>query len=295
VSHLLPFAILTHISPHFSVLMKSFLLILLVSSWRTIYASSYRSAQELDKYGSSPQINNAGLASKIHSLPTIVTSSGSSLITVSLEKKQAGVFPRNKCSIIGQCELCKLATIGSGLAADAAFLNMLLRKDVMYTWERYDAIPECMRVAHTASRIMLAFMGYDDDIRDGSRDVLLDDNGDRMNIGRPLGVNLIIAKLNPVGYVEMRLVEPSGVVSDELIGKVLGRGYLKGTELLKQRWREGCDAAEIEEICVSIVKEIALSEFLVGDHGGEEDYNIVVEVLNCAHGLDVSRIPFASA
>lgn len=258
-------------------------------------SSSYRSAQELDKYGSSPQINNAGLASKTHCLPTIVTSSGSSLITVSLEKKQAGVSPRNKCSIIGQCELCKLATIGSGLAADATFLNMLLRKDVMYTWERYDAIPDCMRIAHTASRIMLAFMGYDDDIRDGSRDILLDDNGDRMSIGRPLGVNLIIAKLNSDGYVEMRLVEPSGVISDEIVGKVLGRGFQKGTELLKQRWRDSCNVAEIEGICVSIVREIAVSEFLVGDHGGEEDYNIVVEVLNRTDGLDVKRIPFATA
>jgi len=272
-----------------------YIVMLLVVLWRPIDANSfYRSAQELDKYGSSPQINNAGLASKLHSLPTIVTSSrSSSLIIVSLEKKQAGVIPRNKCNIIGQSEDCKLATIGSGLAGDAAFLNKLLRKDVMYTWERYDAIPDCTRVAHTASKVMLAFMGYDDEIRDGSRDVLLEDNGDRMSIGRPLGVNMIIAKLYSSGYVEMRLVEPSGVVSDELVGRVLGRGSKKGTELLKQRWRESCDDAEIEDISVAIVKEIAISEYLVGDHGGEEDYNIVIEVLNCQDGLQVKRIPFA--
>jgi 20S proteasome alpha/beta subunit len=264
---------------------------------RPIDANSfYRSTQELDKYGSSPQINNAGLASKLHSLPTIVTSSrSSSLIIVSLEKKKPGVVPRNKCNVIGQSEDCKLATIGSGLAGDAAFLNKLLRKDVMHTWERYDAIPDCTRVAHTASRVMLAFMGYGDEILDGSRDVLLEDNGDRISIGRPLGVNMIIAKLYSSGDVEMRLVEPSGVVSDELVGRVLGRGSKKGTELLKQRWRESCDDAEIEDISVAIVKEITISEYLVGDHGGEEDYNIVIETLNCKDGLQVKRIPFASA
>ena len=253
----------------------------------------YRSLTALDQYGSSPQINNARLASKLHSMPTIVTSSGCSLITITLEKKRPGAVPRNKCNIIGESEECKLATIGSGLSGDAAFLNRLLRRDVMHTWERYDAIPDCSRVAHTASRIMLAFMGYEDDVRDGSMDVLMDDNGDRLSIGRPLAVNLIIARLDMDGFVEIRLVEPSGVVSDEILGRVLGRGCQKGTELLRQRWRDDMDVEKTEEVCIGIMIEITLSEYLVGDHGGEDDYCIVVEVLDCKNGLTIKRIPFA--
>ena len=52
-----------------------YLVMLLMGLCRPIDANSfYRSTQELDKYGSSPQINNAGLASKLHSLPTIINS-----------------------------------------------------------------------------------------------------------------------------------------------------------------------------------------------------------------------------
>lgn len=269
------------------VLIVSTFLIPLVSA-----DGSYRSLTALDQYGGSPQINNARLASKLHSMPTIVTSAGSSLISVTLEKKQPGIAPRNKCNIIGQSEECKLATIGSGLAGDAAFLNKLLRKDVMHTWERYDCIPDCARVAHTASRIFLAFMGYDDEIHDGSVDVLMDGNGDRMSIGRPLAVNLMVARLKKDESVELMAVEPSGVVSGEIIGRALGRGCQKGTELLEQRWRNNMNTKELEELCISILREITLSEYLVGDHGGEGDYNIVVETLDCKNGLSVERLPF---
>ncbi len=254
--------------------------------------SSYRSQTALDSFGGSPQINHARLASKLHSMPTIVTSAGSTLITVTLEKRQPGIVPNNKCNIIGQSEDCKLATISSGLAGDAAFINKLLRTDVMHTWERYDCIPDCARVAHTASRIFLAFMGYDDEIRDGTVDVLMDGNGERISIGRPLAVNLVIAKLMKDEFVELLVVEPSGVVSSEIIGKVLGRGCQKGTELLERRWKSDMQSKEVKETCVAIVKEITLSEHLVGDHGAEEDYNILVETLDCQNGLSVERLPF---
>ena len=257
--------------------------------------SSYSSITALDQYGGSPQINNARLASKLHSMPTIVTHVGSNLVAVAVEKRQGGIIPRNKCNIIGQSEDTKLATIGSGLAGDAAFINKLLRDDVMHTWERYDCIPACARVAYTASRIFLAFMGYDGEMQDGSMDVLMDRNGERINIGRPFALNLIIARLKKNESVELMMVEPSGVVSTEAVGKVLGKGSQKGTELLEKRWKDNMNEKEVEEMCIDIVREIALSEHLVGDHGGEADYNLVVETLNCTKGICIKRIPFPPA
>jgi 20S proteasome alpha/beta subunit len=254
--------------------------------------SSYSSINALDQYGGSPQINNARLASKLHSMPTLVTHVGSSLVAVALEKRQSGIIPRNKCNIIGQSEDTKLATIGSGLASDAAFMNKLLRDDVMHTWERYDCVPACARVTHTASRIFLAFMGYDGEMQDGSMDVLMDGNGERINIGRPFAINLMIARLKANDPVELMMVEPSGVVSTETVGRVLGKGSQKGTELLEKRWKDNMNEEEVEELCIDIVREIALSEHLVGDHGGEEDYNIVIETLDCTKGLCIKRIPF---
>lgn len=174
------------------------------------FVNSYKSLIALDQYGASPQINNARLASQLNSMPMIVTSAQTSLIAVSLEKRHAGSLPRNKCSIIGQSENNILAALSSGLGGDAIFLTKLLRRDVMNTWERYDCMADCSRICHTASRIFLGFMGRNDEIHDGSVDVLIDGNGDRLSIGRPLAVNLMVSKLNEGGDIEMMSVEPSG-------------------------------------------------------------------------------------
>lgn len=186
-----------------------------------------------------------------------------------------------------------LATISSGVASDASFVNKLLRKDVMNVWERYDAIPDCRRVAHTASRIMLSFMGYEDEIHDGSPDILVD-RGERLNIGRPLGIFMIVARVNSDKPVEMRLVEPSGVISDAIAGRVLGKGSGKGNELLKQRWRNNLDHEQIEDLCSSIIKEITMAEYLVGDHGGEDDYNVVIERLDAKLGFTRTTVSFGN-
>lgn len=258
-------------------------------------SSLYRSVQELDRYGSSPQINNAG-KTKLHSLPTLVTMCGSSLYIAYLERKQMGILPKQRCNIIGQShstDNTMVATISSGVASDASFVNKLLRKDVMNVWERYDAIPDCARVAHTASRIMLSFMGYEDEIHDGSPDVLVD-RGERLNIGRPLGIFMIVARVHSDKPVEMRLVEPSGVISDAIAGRVLGKGCGKGNELLKQKWRHNLEHEQIQDLCSSIIKEITMAEYLVGDHGGEDDYNVVIERLDAKLGFTRTTFSFGN-
>lgn len=281
---------------HLWPILLTFLIFSLSSSIAVAGSSSlYRSVQELDRYGSSPQINNAG-KTKLHSLPTLVTMCGSSLYIAYLERKQMGILPKQRCNIIGQShstDNTMLATISSGVASDASFVNKLLRKDVMNVWERYDAIPDCRRVAHTASRIMLSFMGYEDEIHDGSPDILVD-RGERLNIGRPLGIFMIVARVNSDKPVEMRLVEPSGVISDAIAGRVLGKGSGKGNELLKQRWRNNLDHEQIEDLCSSIIKEITMAEYLVGDHGGEDDYNVVIERLDAKLGFTRTTVSFGN-
>jgi 20S proteasome alpha/beta subunit len=275
-------------------MMSSLFLIILVSIVIQIAftESVYKSLTELDKYGSCPQINNAQMASNVQSMPTIVSASRSSVVVVALEKKQAGVLPRNKCQIIGKSDDQIIASIPSGLSGDAAFLTKILRKDVMNIWERYDSIPDCSRVAHTASRIMLTFMKYDNELGDGARDVMLDDSGERLSIGRPLGVKLVVASVNTSGHVKMRLIEPSGVVSDEIVGRVLGRGYKKGNELLRTKWRHDIDTVELIGVCADILREVAASEYIIGDNA-EGDYCIVIEVFDCQNGMNVRRIPFS--
>mmetsp|Transcript_4971 Transcript_4971/g.9467 ORF Transcript_4971/g.9467 Transcript_4971/m.9467 type:complete len:280 (+) Transcript_4971:36-875(+) len=272
----------------------TFVIIFISIIIKTVFSESvYRTLTDLDRYGSCPQINNALMASNIHSMPTIVSASRSSLVVVTLERKHAGVLPRKRCQIIGKSDDQIIATVASGLSGDAAFLTKALRKDVMNIWERYDSIADCRRVAFTASRIMLTFMKYDDEVSDGSRDVLLDDSGERLSIGRPLGVKLVVASVNASGHVQMRLIEPSGVVSDEIVGRVLGRGFKKGNDLLRTKWRQDIDTSELIDVCANILREIAASEYLVGGNGKESNYCITAEVLDCENGITVQRIPFS--
>jgi len=261
----------------------------------------YKSATALDQYGSSPQINNARLASELHSMPTIAVSAGSSVVIATLERRQLGGISRPKCKIIGKSQDHVLAIMGSGLAGDAAFIERLLRRDVINTWERYDNFPNCHRVAATASRIMLAFMGYNDEIQDGTIDILMEDNGngqERLSIGRPLAVNLIVTRIDfqeRYGSSELILVEPSGI-STMISGKALGRGCKRGGELLRQRWNSGMDLQEAQNTCIGILRDVAKLEQLVKDeddagHGNSKEFDIVLEVLD-SEGLHVKRIPF---
>lgn len=259
--------------------------------------ASYKSVTALDQYGSSPQINNARLASELHSMPTIAVSAGSSVLIATLEKRQFGAIPRPKCKIIGSSQDYILATMGSGLAGDAAFIDRLLRRDAINTWERYDNFPSCQRLAATASRIMLAFMGYDDEIQDGTIDILMDDNGkDRLSVGRPLAVNLIVARIDfQARSSELILVEPSGI-SSKISGKALGRGCKRGGELLRQRWNDGMEVHEAQKVCIGILRDVAKLEQLVKDDDATEEqskheFSIILEVLDCK-GLHVKRFPF---
>ena len=267
--------------------------------------STYKSIRDLDQYGSSPQINNARLASTLHGTLTIAALSipSNSIIVVSIERKLTGVIiPPNKgkVHIIAQEHGKKVnALVGSGLQSDITYIVSLLRKHASEIWERYDSIPSLDRVAMDATQVMLCFMGYavQDEINDGTRGVLSDTSGngdksDTISIGRPLACNILCLEVGSSMRImnDMKLVDPSGTISESLVGRAIGRGSNKANEFLRQQWRDDLTTKEIEDVCINVARETVREEaFLSNDE--IEHACIVCEVLN-EKGLTMRRLPF---
>lgn len=246
----------------------------------------------LDNYGNCPQINNARLASDIYSRPTIIAVSNSNIIAVYLENDQKGTIPFKKINLIGKSEEGVLATIGSGLASDINFVNRLLRKDVMYSWERYDTLPDCSRISNTVSRIMLAFMNYSDEITDGSIDILRDENGDRLNIGRPLGANIAVLRISTDGVSEMQIIQPSGTITAPF-AQCFGKGSGAGNELIREKYRPDMSIEQTRDLCIEILRNITLQQDSIStSEKGDSDIMIVVEKLNVTNGVVVEKFNF---
>ena len=184
--------------------------------------NSYRSINELNEYGSSPQINNARLASTLHGALTIVALSipSNCIVVTSLERKLPGVIIQDdnigssgssssssKIHVLAKEKSQKIqAIIGSGLQSDITFITSLLRKHISLCWERYDSIPSLEKITLDTTEIMTCFMGYDvnDEIRDGTRSILYnynrngsddDEEEETISIGRPLACNLLLVEV----------------------------------------------------------------------------------------------------
>lgn len=263
--------------------------LILLSSVSDSLCMLYKSPTSLDEYGSIPQINYASLASKLHSAPTIIAIAGSSIIAMYMEQKRIGVMSRQRITVLSKSEDGVLATVGSGLSADIAFINRLLRKDVMNSWERYDSFPGCRRIAHTTSRIMLAFMNYDDEISDGSIDILNDENGERLNIGRPFGANIAVLELGRVSRANFQMVEPSGVIFSR-DAHCFGIGSDTGNQLLRQKFYQGMTAHETRDVCLDILSDILLRHNFISDADGQ-DVGILVESLDANGFIHIERFP----
>ena len=253
------------------------------------FCTTYTSLSSLDEYGNSPQINNARLASETYSKPTIVAASGCSIIAAYLENVQKGTIPFQRINLIGKSEEGILATIGSGLASDVNFINRLLRKEVMYSWERYDTLPDCSRVSNTVSRIMLAFMNYSDEISDGTIDILKDENGDRLNIGRPLGANMAVLRISTDGISNIQVIQPSGIITSPF-AQCFGKGSGIGNDLIREKYCPGMSVDQTKDLCIEILRHIALQQNLMSSSEKyASDYMIVVEKMNVADGVMVEK------
>lgn len=269
---------------------------------------AYKSISSLDKYGSSPQINNARIASQRYGLPTVIaiasnleeTDLGSAkenqsiqseevIVVVSLEKRRPGVkVYGDKGAVINDVPLGRatklqligrehgqtsIAILGSGLKADLTFIANLLRRHATRLWERYDILPDSNRIALAASQIMLAFMGYsvDDEIQDGVDHILTDESdGKMMTVGRPLTTSLVVCEVGHHG-ADIKALDPSGLTLESTYAWALGRGSEKSRELLKKKLKPGLTVKAVQDLCMDIIHEVSLEENLVASSDNCED------------------------
>lgn len=253
------------------------------------FGISYNSLSSLDEYGNSPQINNARLASEMYSRPTIIAAAGDNIIAAYLENVKLGTIPFKRMALIGKSEQGVLATIGSGLASDVDFINRLIRKDVMYSWERYDTLSECSRISSTISRIMLAFMNYSDEIRDGSIDILKDENGERMNIGRPLGATMAVLRISEAGNTEIQIIQPSGIITAPLV-QCFGKGSDAANDIIRKKFRRDMSVDQTRDLCIQILRDVIQQQNLIDiSEKVPSNYMIVVEKLNVSEGVIIEK------
>lgn len=208
-----------------------------------------------------------------------------------------------------------IAIIGSGFKSDLGFLLNLLRIYACNYWERYDIFPQGHQIAWAVSQVMLRFMGYDElaqrnrDRLLGSRDyantdmdlfsmlphVLRDlERGDEwVTIGRPLGLRVFVSELRQSSFAvhaSVRIVEPSGIISQPILAHALGRKNKEANKLLRDRYKQGMSSLQLQDMCVDIMKEVVLADST--DERQFADHILVCDVLH-KDGIDTRRIPLS--
>jgi len=210
-----------------------------------------------------------------------------------------------------------IAIIGSGFKSDLVFLLNLLRRYSCNYWERYDIFPDGHHMALAVSQVMLRFMGYDDmanrnqDLVLGQREYATDTTlfaslphvlrdleqggDDLVTIGRPLGLRVFVTELkpSPLGIVQahVRIVEPSGIISQPILAHALGRGNEEANKLLRDRYKWGMSVQQVQDTCVDLMKEVILGYSSV--ERPFADHMLVCEVLH-KDGIETRRIPLES-
>lgn len=215
-----------------------------------------------------------------------------------------------------------VVTIGSGLKADFMFIVKLLRQWAIRTWERYDTYPSCLAFCDATRRIITGFFGYNliPRYRNEQRnlitdvpDILTDSNENSIKLGRPMGVKVVIAaflienipckkfinidKCNT--YVEVRTIDPAGVVSDRLLLAVaMGKSHEKANALLEKRYHYGIDIEKMKIMLINIMREVLLETDIFTDndyhnirYNSLRDDYIVCEVVTKKGIINWEKIP----
>jgi len=180
--------------------------------------------------------------------------------------------------------------IGSGLKSDFMFIVKLLRQWAVRMWERYDIYPSCLAFCDATRRIMIGFLGYNllpkcgnenRNLITGVPDVLTDSNENSIKLGRPMGVKVAIAaflikntrsknvqNINKHNtYIEVRTINPAGVVSDRLLLAVaMGKNHDKANVLLEKRYQYGIDIEKMKIMLVSVMREVLLETNVFADN-----------------------------
>ena len=256
-------------------------------------SSSYSSIANLDKYGNCVQIKNARLSSLKYGTPIIAAISTTTtnksgnmdddkIVVCSIEpstkyynqlgrrikKKNEGTPvihfltpPTSSSNVEGQVVV---AMVTSGLQADGTFLISSLRRYGIRVWERFDKIPNCHRMAQACSQLFLTFMGYDveNEISDGIKEVIPSRDGENsFQMARPFGVSALLLGIHNNNHqkknaAEIKFVEPSGIISDSVYARALGKESERANKLLKEKWKENMNIQQVKDMCISIMKEI---------------------------------------
>lgn len=282
------------------------------------YSSSpYASINSLDKYGNSVQIRNARLSSLKHGTTIIAAVStdyqddGSAeqtdrIIVCSLKpsgSKQLGRVTTNTEMINFLTPLPDdennsriVAMVASGLQSDKRFIVSSLRRYSMRVWERFDSVPNCDRMAQACSQVFLAFMGYNiqDEVGDGVKEVIPSNNQkDQFQTSRPFGISTLFLGLSRKGQksmVEMKAVEPSGVISESLGACALGKESIRANKLLGQKWRRGMSPQQVKDMCFSIMKEIHFEDKDSYGKDNHTEMEIICEIIDSKGSHDVKHI-----
>ena len=252
-------------------------------------SSSYTSIANLDKYGNCVQIKNARLSSLKYGTPIIAAISTTTnseniddkIVVCSIEPSrkyyhQLGRRIKKKndeTKVIhfltptsnpeDGCSQVVVAMVTSGLQADGTFLISSLRRYGIRVWERFDKIPNCHRMAQACSQLFLTFMGYDveNEIGDGIKQVIPPRDGDNtFQMARPFGVSALLLGIHnnnqKKNEAEIKFVEPSGIISDSVYARALGKESERANKLLKEKWKENMNIQQVKDMCISIMKEI---------------------------------------
>lgn len=295
-------------------------------TYATSTDSMYTAINMLDEYGSSPQIRNACKASDLHgslilcavaSLSTkdevmVVAShvrhlSGKHSSPSSYERVKliANEYIDGYDSIESPALPMLLAAVGSGIRPDFTLVVKLLRRYAIRTWERYDIYPSSLALCDATRRIMMGFMGYDRSIELGGfttiLDVLTDEYGKKIKLGRPMGVKVVLMgftrERNGNTVAEMRKIDPGGAVSDKMMLAVaMGRDNEMAGKLLEERYAYGLGLDVIEDMLVDLLRDVVLDG---GSYDEEDDdiYDlnkdwIMCEVVTETGVIACKRIPF---
>ena len=169
-----------------------------------------------------------------------------------------------------------VALAASGVRPDLTLLLSLLRSRSVEAWDRYDVPPGPASVAGSASQAFLSFLGHDRtrEAGDGLGPLRgVDGDGEAFRMSRPFGLDVLVlgvgwggiaSEAESVGGASVRSVDPSGTIGGPYAARAVGRGSDRANELLAEGWRAGMDEAEVEDLCVRILREIARDEMGIG-------------------------------
>jgi 20S proteasome alpha/beta subunit len=269
------------------VQLSLFLLLMLTLGYSLALASTpeispYRSAQALDQYGNSEQIQYAKKAATLHGTLVVAAydPANNRTIVLSLRDKTHSNFVATIDSLSMLQVIHKnpsfirsssqhVAVVCTGIKGDATWLVERVRAYSHRVWTRYNTFLDASGAAHAVAQYMLRFWGYEDEGEEWAPSLLLDEmkRQDNQHIwSRPLGlVVMILSSKLPYIYV----VEPSGITQQY---KAFAMGKYSNDVLEKLSDVVNEEEGDLHDRLLKLIQSVVPSN--------KKDTIIVVEILS---------------